>query len=977
LHKFIIQQKYKSMLRKLIISSVLFLILNSITLNTLCQNIEKSPREHLLMDFGWKFSMGHSGNFEKDFYNGTSYFTYFAKAGYGNGIESKQFDDRNWRILDLPHDWAVELPMSWGASHSHGYINLGWKFPENSVGWYRKTFKIPESDLGRRISVQFDGVFRNAIVWVNGFYLGQEKSGYAETVYDITDYLNYGGNNVITVRVDATIEEGWFYEGAGIYRHVWLNKTNPLHVAQNGTFIWCNVKGNSAIVNAATTIINNGTSQKTLEIEQSIIDASGKTIASGSISTQTLNIGASSEYLCKMEVLNPQLWSLEAPYLHKLLTVVKSEGGITDTYETTFGIRTVRFDANEGFFLNGKHIKIKGTNNHQDHAGLGAALPDAMQDFRIAKLKEMGSNAYRCSHNPPTPELLDACDRLGMLVMPENRLMGCNQEHFDLLKRMIMRDRNHPSVILWSLGNEEWGIEGNITGARIASTMQAYAQTIDSTRRFTTAISGGWGAGISTVIDVMGFNYLTHGSIDNQHKEYPNQPAVGTEESTTSGTRGVYFDDRKNGAMAATDYTGEGPSIETGWKYYDERPFLAGLFYWTGFDYRGEPNPLGWPAVGSQFGIIDQCGFPKDVFYYLKSVWTTEPVLHIFPHWNYPGKEGQEINVWAYSNCDEVELFLNKKSIGKKSVPKNSHLEWKVTYEPGKLLAKGFKAGKLVMQKQIETTGDPKALSLQTNKTSVFANGEDVAVITVSIKDVKGQIVPVANNDIAFSISGKGKIIGVGNGDPASHEPDKFIEEIKTAAIKDLKQLPVENLVNRREVQPEFDDSAWKNAFEKSRNENWREYKDSLLVVRGTFELPDITNETKITLFTKSITENMSIYVNGVLISANISPWASNQEFLLDHKILKSGKNVYAVTGQKFRKRHQWDEPNTEPGVVQVINPVKQWNRKVFNGLAQVIVQAGKEAGEITLTATSNGLIPANIKILTTSTVLRPAVPEK
>jgi beta-galactosidase len=936
--------------------------------------IQTSPREHLLMDFGWKFSLGNYGNFEKDFTSGTSYFTYFAKAGYGDGPASVNFDDRTWRVLNLPHDWAVELPFSWSASHSHGYINLGWKFPENSVGWYRKSFAIPQSDLGKRITVQFDGIYRNAIVWVNGFYLGQEHSGYAAVEYDITDYLKYGGNNIITVRADATTEEGWFYEGAGIYRHVWLNKTTPLYIPQSGTFVTTEVDGNKAIVTASVTVTNKNSAGISFDIEQKVVDASGNSIATGTNKQLFLKSGKTEEFFCKMEVMNPILWSLETPYLHKLITTITSEGKVTDQYETTFGIRTIRFDANEGFFLNGKHVKIKGTNNHQDHAGIGAALPDAMQDYRISRLKEMGCNAYRCSHNPPTSELLDACDRLGMLVLVENRLMGSNQEHLDLLKRMIIRDRNHPSVILWSLGNEEWAIEGNTTGARIAATMQAFAQSVDSTRRYTTAISGGWGAGISTVIDVMGFNYLTHGSIDNQHKQFPIQPAVGTEESTTSGTRGVYINDKANGWMAATDRTGEGPSIETGWKYYEERPFLAGLFYWTGFDYRGEPNPLAWPAVGSQFGIIDQCGFPKDVFYYLKSVWTSEPVLHIFPHWNWKGKEGQKISVWAYSNCDEVELFLNKKSLGKKSVPKNSHIEWLVEYQPGILLVKGFKNGKEILTKQVETTGDPKSVFLSSDRTSIKADGEDVSVITVQVKDIRGRAVPMAMNDIVFSIQGAGKIIGVGNGDPASHEPDRFIEEVKSVPIQNLKQLVVQDLENRPEVKSEFDDSSWKPAFYNMRNESWKDYKDSLLVVRGTFELPEFTSETKITLFTKSITENMSLYVNGQLIASNIIPNITNQVFIIEHKILKPGKNVYAITGQKFRKRYEWDEPNTQPGVVQVLNPVKQWKRKVFNGLAQVIVQSEKQAGEIALTASSPGLISSTIKITTNTANIRPSV---
>ncbi|RYD86345.1 MAG: beta-galactosidase, partial [Sphingobacteriales bacterium] len=365
---------------------------------------------------------------------------------------------------------------------------------------------IPESDLGRKISIAFDGVFRNSIVWVNGHYLGTQPSGYMGFEYDITDYLNYGGENVIAVRCDVTMEEGWFYEGAGIYRHVWLNKTNTLHVATNGTFITSAVKNNSADVTALAKVKNDGLQPNNFTITQTIVDAAGKTVATANIDNLQLKSLQEDEYTITIPVNNPKLWDLESPYLYKLVTTVKQGGNVVDIYETNFGIRTIRFDANEGFFLNGKHVEIKGSNNHQDHAGVGVALPDALQYFRIGTLKAMGSNAYRCSHNPPTPELLEACDRLGMLVIDENRLMGINNVHLDDLKKLIERDRNHPSIISWSVGNEEWGIEGNITGARIATTMQAFAKTIDTTRAITAAISGGIGNGISTTIDLLGYN---------------------------------------------------------------------------------------------------------------------------------------------------------------------------------------------------------------------------------------------------------------------------------------------------------------------------------------------------------------------------------------------------------------------------------------------------------------------------------------
>jgi beta-galactosidase len=933
-------------------------------------------REHLLMDFGWRFALGHSFDAQKDFNNGTGYFSYFTKTGYGDGAASKDFDDRAWRTLDVPHDWCVELPFDARGGHSHGYRAIGRDFPENSVGWYRKSFFISKSDLGKRISIEFDGVQRNSIVWVNGFYLGTEHSGYASFSYDISDYLNYGDKNVVAVRVDATIEEGWYYEGAGIYRHVWLKKTAPLHVARYGTFVTIDLKDNLAVLTARTSVANESRESSMFDIEETIIDAEGKTVASGTKQHLLLPAGNQAEYFSSYNVINPKLWSIETPYIHKLITVIRSAGRVVDTYETRFGIRTVRFDANEGFFLNGKHVKIVGTNNHQDHAGVGTAIPDALQEYRIKRLKDMGSNSIRTSHNPPTPEFLDACDRLGMLVLDENRLMGSNEEHFSCLERIIKRDRNHPSVVLWSLGNEEWAIESNIKGARISATMQAYAQRLDSSRAFTVAVSGGWDDGSGMIIQVMGYNYIVQGDIDMHHAKFPWQAGIGTEETNTKQTRGIYFTDNQKAHMGLTNRLPEDVGTESGWKFYATRPFLAGLFYWTGFDYRGESNPYNWPSVINQSGCIDLCGFQKDIFYYLKSWWGKEPVLHILPHWNWKGREGQEIKVTVYSNCDEIELFLNKKSLGKQAMPANSHLEWKVNYQSGILLARGYKYGKEIITKEVATSSEPASIHLSIDRKNIQADGEDVSVVTVQVHDAQGLITPTADNEINFNLNGPGKIIGVGNGDPSSHEPDRYFEIITTSKIENLKELAVDNLIDRPEVAATFDDSKWKPALQSQRSDDWRAYTDSLIVIRGTFELIDITNETEVNLFTKSIVEDQSIYVNGYLVASNIKRDAPNQSFRLDHNRIKPGKNEYTVTGKRFRKRHQWDEPNTDPGLIQAINPAGQWKRKVFNGMAQIIVQSTKQPGEIVLSAASAGLKSSVMKVQTHSVILRRTVTE-
>lgn len=923
----------------------------------MCTHLMARDREVVLMDFDWLFALGHATDPAKDFNHRTAYFSYFAKAGYGDGPAAQNFDDRSWQKIDVPHDWCVSLPFTSRGGHSHGYRAIGINFPENSVGWYRKHFYIPASELGRKIFIHFEGVHRDAQVWVNGFYCGRNHSGYYGFEYDITDYLNYGGNNVIAVRVDASMEEGWYYEGSGIYRHVWLIKTSPLHVARYGTFVASQLlnQNRKALLRVGTTIQNDGRNDATFELKEEILNAQGKIIAQREQQKLILPAGQKREWVSQFEINDPQLWSLENPYLHKLQTQIYQNGILVDSYTTHFGIRSIRFTPDSGFFLNGQHVIIKGTNNHQDHAGVGTAIPDALQEYRIKILKSMGSNAIRTSHNPPSPALLDACDRLGMLVLAENRLMGINEEHLSYLRDMILRDRNHPSVILWSLGNEEWGIECNEKGPRIGLTMQDFGNRIDTTRLFTAACSGCWDTGTGTILQVMGYNYIVHGNIDEHHRLFPWQPAVGTEESNTIGTRGIYIDEEDNGRIGPRSL-----GTEIGWNFYSQRPFLAGLFYWTGFDYRGEPNPLKWPAVSSQYGIVDLCGFPKDIFYYLKSWWTQEPVLHVAPHWNGIGQDS--INVTVYSNCKQVELFLNGKSLGKKNMEKNSHLVWKVKYKPGRLEAVGYNGNKPVARQVVETTGSPMQVKLQADKTILRNNRQDVSIVNITVVDSKGRVVPTAQNMLRFSLTGPARIIGVGNGDPASHEPEQFLESIQRIAINNLKEATITSLADTSLTPFEIDHSTWKDAFS-IKHKDWRTYTDSLITVRGEFYLPEFTNNTRITLFSKSILENQSIFFNGHRIATHIIRDDPNQAFLIDQKILKQGRNVIAFVGQRFRKKHQYDEPNTDPGLVQVWNPAPQWQRKLFNGWAQVIIQSTDKTGTAILRCESEGLKGAEITI--------------
>ena len=775
------------MLRQILsLLALLPLLLTSLAPLASAASENASPRERITIDRDWRFAFGHPSDRARDFNYATTYFSFLSKAGAGDGPAAAPmpiqgwrpaavFNDSSWRKLDLPHDWAAEMPFAADASHSHGYRTVGPRYPNTSVAWYRKTLSIPASDEGRRISVVFDGVFRDAKFWFNGFYLGSEPSGYSGSRFDVTDYLNYGGENTLVVRVDASLEEGWFYEGAGIYRHVWLEKSSALHVDTDGVFVKTSLSDNSASIEVDCTVRNEQRQLVPYSLEQQVLEASGKVLASVSKKNLQLEAGRSADTTLTLSLANPRLWSLEEPTLHTLRSIVRIGDQIVDQKDTPFGIRSLRFDPNQGFFLNGKHVLLNGTNNHQDHAGVGAAIPDALQEYRIRRLKDMGSNAYRCSHNPPTPEMLDACDRLGMLVIDETRLMGSTPTQLDYLERMIRRDRNHPSVILWSIGNEEWGIEGNVLGARIATTMQDLVHRLDQTRPATVASSGGWGQGNSTVVDVMGYNYIVHGNIDEHHKKFPWQPAVGTEETTTQGTRGTYVDDLPRGHVIAQKEGNSGGNAETGLKFYAARPFLAGLFFWTGFDYRGEPNPQSFPSVSSQFGILDTCGFPKDSFYYLKAWWGTEPVLHIAPHWNWPGSEGKALTVRIDSNADEVELLLNGSSLGRKVMEKLGHLEWSVPYAPGTLTARSFSQGNLVLEKAILTTGVATQLALHADRQLLKADASDVSVIEVSTQDHTGLTVPDAMLPITFELTGPGRIIGVGNGDPSSHEPDIFL----------------------------------------------------------------------------------------------------------------------------------------------------------------------------------------------------------
>jgi len=732
--------------------------------------VSGAGRERLLLDFGWRFHHGHATDPAKDFdFHGA-----FQKTGNFVRPGSMAFDDSDWKLVDLPHDWAVELPFRNDPElNSKGYYPLGRNYPETSVGWYRRVFTLAEADKGKRIVLEFDGAYRESMVVFNGFYIGRHSGGYDPFRFDVTDFANPGGRNVLLVRVDATSSDGWFYEGAGIYRHVWLVKTNPVHVKQWGTFVRSEIKGASATLAIRTELENNTPAAAEARVVSTILDPSGKEVGKNVTAPTTIAAVGEATLEQQIPVAGPRLWSLEERNLYTLVTEVRVGGEAVDRTETRFGIRSIEMSPSKGLLLNGKAVKVKGTCNHQDHAGLGAALPDAVQRFRIGKLIEMGSNGLRTSHNPPTPELLDACDDLGMLVFDETRMMSSNPEGLGQFENLVRRDRNHPSVFMWSMGNEE-ATASSARGVGILTAMKALATRHDGSRPVSMAPTGAIGSGGLAVGDVIGYNYMDPQAAA-YHKAHPDKPVIGTETVSAVCTRGIYITDPEKGFVSSYDpYTTTGrASAEGWWRFCDENEWLAGGFVWTGFDYRGEPSPNGWPNISSQYGIIDMCGFPKDTFYYYRAWWQPEPVLHIFPHWNWAGYEGQKIAVWVHTNMDKVELFLNGQSLGAQDVKKNQHAAWDVVYAPGTLEARGYKDGKLVLTEKRETTGGPTAIALSADRTELKADGEDVAMVRVEVRDREGRMVPITDNNIEFTVTGAGKLIGTGNGDPTNQQPDK------------------------------------------------------------------------------------------------------------------------------------------------------------------------------------------------------------
>ena len=775
---------------------ILFVALAAVTFRA-------EAREKINFDKGWRFILADSAQ-----------------------MSLAMYDDSAWRMLNVPHDWAIEGDFS--ASAPSG--NSGGALP-GGVGWYRKSFEVAAADKGKLFYIDFDGVYMNAKVWINGQLLGQRPYGYSSFRFDLTPHLKFGARNVVAVRVDNSDQpNSRWYSGCGIYRHVWLVKTEKIHVAHWGTHVVA--EGNK--VSVSVSIDNNTTSQQTVVVRNKIISPAGVQVASAS-KKLSLNPSAKSiRSLSQLKVSRPQIWSCETPYIYKVVTTIEQNGKVVDTYETPTGFRTFKFDAEKGFSLNGKSMKINGVCQHHDLGCLGAAVNEDALYRQLRILKEMGTNAVRCSHNPPAPELLAMCDTMGLIVMDESFDMWQRRKtkndyarFFDQwaerdLTDLVLRDRNHPSILMWSIGNEvleQWSSadadtlsaeQANLilNAGHDASTLShgtemsvnsllcknlcEIIRRLDNTRPITAGCNEPDPKNHlfkSGALDIIGFNYH-HQWVKDVPKNFPGKPFIFSESVSALQTRGFYMMPSDSVYKAPIEWwlPYQDPSFqcsaydnmhaswssthEETWDVVKHNDFVGGQFIWTGFDYIGEPTPYGFPARSSYFGIVDLAGFPKDSYYMYQSEWTDKQVLHLFPHWNW--LDGQHIDLWCYyNNADEVELFINGRSQGVKAKKDDHeyHLMWRVKFEPGEVKAVARKNGKVVAEKTIRTSGAPAQLRMTSDRIRFGnnPNGDNLAFITVEVIDKDGNLCPRADDQVFFEVEG-GRIVGVDNGNPISME---------------------------------------------------------------------------------------------------------------------------------------------------------------------------------------------------------------
>ncbi|MCI8386845.1 MAG: glycoside hydrolase family 2 protein [Clostridiales bacterium] len=730
-------------------------------------------RHEFLLDKEWRFLLG-DGLVEAQKTHSDSYNS--SKSGQERGIPNMSFDDSDWRIVDVPHDYLTETDFSKDNLISHGYKT-------RCNAWYRKSFKLPAEFEGKHIFMSFEGLSVTARVYLNGSLMGRSFSAYAPLDIEITDRAFFGDRvNTVVVYIDGLSTEGWWYEGAGIYRHVKLFVKEPLHIAHDGIFIkpvFIENTANDWAVVCEATVENSAYESAEYKLRTEIYDGD-ELVVSGESEYGVCDADAKSIKSHTLHIKNPTRWDVISPKLYTAKVSLIKDGEVIDTDSTKIGFRTFTVDKDKGFFLNGRPIKLMGTCNHQDHAGVGVAVPDSVQYYRIRRLKEMGTNAYRCSHNMPTKAVLDACDELGMLVMDENRRFESRPEVLAHVEAMVRRDRNHPSVVMYSLFNEE-PIQGTKEGGNIFRKMRSVVDRLDDSRMLTGAMNGGFNDPKSAAIymDVTGINYALPNGVEEYHKLYPNQPVVGSENNSAISTRGCYKTSKEDHTLSCYDeeVVPWGQLIKTTWKFTRENDWFGGIFIWTGFDYRGEPTPYEWPSIGSQFGIMDTCGFAKDSFWQNKVCFDPVPMMHICPHWNWT--EGETVRVMTVTNCEEVELFLNGESLGRRKSDVCDLCIWDVKYVPGKISAIGYNEGVAVAQAENVTAGAPKKIVIEPDRTYLNNDGMDAIPVNFSVVDENGVTVETANNLLHFEIDDDAILLGVGNGDPngleSDHEPQRSL----------------------------------------------------------------------------------------------------------------------------------------------------------------------------------------------------------
>jgi beta-galactosidase len=697
-----------------------------------------------------------------------------------SGAQGATFDDAAWTALDVPHDWSISLPFnqSSAAKESGGYLDGG-------LGWYRKTFTVPASASGQKLFLQFDGVYMDSTVYLNGTQVCARPYGYSSFECDITSGAKVGASNVVAVKVNNQLPSSRWYSGSGIYRHTWLKTVNPVHVAYTGTQVTTpTVSSTSATVNIAISVKNDGTADQSVTVASSVRDASGTEVGKASSAATSVTAGKSADVAQTVTVSNPKLWSPSSPTMYSVVTTVSAGGAVVDTYTTSFGIRTFAFDAATGFSLNGTKMKLNGTCNHHDLGALGAAVNYRAMEKRLQMLKSMGGNALRTSHNPPAPELLDIADRLGFLVMDE--AFDCwyagkntydygrfyNQWYDTDVQGYVARDRNHPSVIIWSIGNEVAQAGDKAAVQKLITSVHAK----DTTRPTIQAYAAWVGAdSITGLEDLVGINYAPD-RYDSVHTSNSSYKMLASESSSALRSRGIYNNNNTQESSYDDSWAGWGAGAEASWKNVNTRAWIAGEFIWTGFDYIGEPTPYTWPAKSSYFGIIDTANFPKDVYYFYQSKWNASgpTMVHVVPmNWT-NWTSGQSVKVMVYTNADSVELFLNDKSQGSKTMDSaTGHLQWSVPFATGTLEAKASKGGSVVATDKVQTAGAATALTAKADRASISADGRDLSFIELDVVDAQGIVVPQASNTIDFTLTGPGTLVGVDNGNPISHESYK------------------------------------------------------------------------------------------------------------------------------------------------------------------------------------------------------------